>query len=327
MLTKYRVSVIVPIYKVRDFIARCAHSLMGQTLQEVEYIFVNDCTSDDSMEVLIDVLKSYPDRASHIRILNHNVNKGLPSARNTGLAAVAGDYIFHCDSDDFVEVEMLEKMVLAADAVDADFVWCDWYLSFETKERYMKEPFAQTQEEVLKNILSGVMKYNVWNKLIRRSVYENSGVKFPDGFGMGEDMTIIRLLPYIKSVAYVGKPFYHYVRTNTEAFTYKISVKHLEALKYNTQLTIDGLYTHYADKYKVEIAHFLQNVKLPFLISANKEDYRTWSSLYKESDEYITSNKKISIRTRILQWCASRGMFWYVRLYYHLVKLYYSGLR
>lgn len=322
-----KVSVIVPIYKVRDFIARCAHSLLGQTLQDIEYIFVDDSTPDDSMDILSNVIKAYPKRQDQIHILSHDVNKGLPSARNTGLSVASGEYIFHCDSDDFVETDMLEKMIYAAEAVDADLVWCDWYLSFEAKERYMKEPAGKTQEDVLNNILSGIMKYNVWNKIIRRSVYVSSGVQFPSGYGMGEDMTIIRLLPHIRSVAYVGQALYHYVRTNTEAFTFRISDKHLAALRYNTQMTVDCLRSFYEDKYDREIAYFLQNVKLPFLISSQKEDHLIWKQLYCESDRYILDNKSISLRTRMLQWCAHKGMYWYVNLYHTLIKLYYRGYR
>lgn len=322
-----KVSVIVPIYKVRDFIARCAHSLLRQTLQDIEYIFVDDSTPDDSMEILSNVIKAYPKRQDQIHILSHDVNKGLPSARNTGLSVASGEYIFHCDSDDFVETDMLEKMIYAAETVDADLVWCDWYLSFEAKERYMKEPAGKTQEDVLNNILSGIMKYNVWNKIIRRSVYVSSGVQFPSGYGMGEDMTIIRLLPHIRSVAYVGQALYHYVRTNTEAFTFRISDKHLAALRYNTQMTVDCLRSFYEDKYDREIAYFLQNVKLPFLISSQKEDYLIWKQLYCESDRYIWDNKSISLRTRMLQWCAYKGMYWYVNLYHMLINLYYRGYR
>ena len=319
-----KVSVIVPIYKVQDFIGRCVETLLGQTLQEVEYIFVNDCTPDNSIEVLNEMCCKYPSRRKQITILHHEVNKGLPAARNTGLAVAQGEYIFHCDSDDFVELSMLEKMVEAAEKYNADLVWCDWYLSFETRERYMREPYAATQEDVLKNILSGVMKYNVWNKLIRRSVYESAGVLFPSGYGMGEDMTIIRLLPYVKYVAYCAEALYHYVKTNTEAFTYRISEKHLAALMYNTKLTVDTLSACYGNKYHVELAFFKQNVKLPFLISSSKEDYSIWRSLYPESNAYIWRNKKMSLRTRLLEWFAFRGQFWFIRMHYKLITQYYK---
>jgi len=324
MSTNPKVSVIVPIYKVQDFIEHCVTTLFEQTLENIEYIFVDDCTPDDSVKILENVLLRYPNRKDAVRIVHHEQNRGLPAARNTGLELAHGDYIFHCDSDDYVEYDMLESMVVAAEENNADFVWCDWYLTFEKKERYMKEPEATSQEDVIKNVLSGVMKYNVWNKIIKRSVYQDNNICFPDGYGMGEDMTIIQLLPYVNNVKYVKKAFYHYVRTNTEAFTHTISDKHLGALQYNTNKTVECLKNVYNDKYNLEIDFFLQNVKLPFLISPNKKDYLLWQTLYSQSNACILENKRMPIRTRVLQWFASRKQYWYVRLYNVMITMYYK---
>lgn len=166
-----KVSVIVPIYNVSRFISRCVLSLMNQTLEDVEYIFVDDATPDESIMILHDIINQYPAKRDNCIILHHEKNMGLPAARNTGLQVAKGEYIFHCDSDDFVEPEMLEKMYKTAKTHDADIVWCDWFLSFEKNERYMKQPEYTTSEDALKGMLSGAMKYNVWNKLVRHSLY------------------------------------------------------------------------------------------------------------------------------------------------------------
>ena len=85
-----------------------------------------------------------------MKIVSHDVNKGLPAARNTGLAEAGGDYIYHCDSDDWVEPDMLEKMLKAAEEKDADIVYCDFFLSFEKNERYMSNPDYSTADELLR---------------------------------------------------------------------------------------------------------------------------------------------------------------------------------
>ena len=103
----YKVSVIVPIYKVEKFIEHSVRSLMEQTLPEVEYIFVNDASTDKSFAILKKVISEYTNRVRQIVFLEHKVNKGLPAARNTGLSVATGKYVFHCDSDDFIE--FLEK--------------------------------------------------------------------------------------------------------------------------------------------------------------------------------------------------------------------------
>ena len=97
-----KVSVIVPVYGVEKYIERCARSLFEQTLDDMEFIFVDDCTKDESIEVLKRVIDLYPVRKDQVKIIHHAVNKGLSRARETGVNAATGDYIGHCDSDDWV---------------------------------------------------------------------------------------------------------------------------------------------------------------------------------------------------------------------------------
>ena len=193
---------------------------MSQTLADVEFIFVNDSTPDDSMEILQSVLDNYPERKSDVMILTHTENRGLPSARNTGLAHANGKYIFHCDSDDYVESSMLEEMSAFAEDNNVDIVWTDWYLSMAHSERYMSMPDFHSPEEAIKAMLSGGMKYNVWNKLVRRSLYVNNSILFPSGYGMGEDLTMIKLFAFAEKVAHLPKAYYHYNKTNSSAFSH-----------------------------------------------------------------------------------------------------------
>lgn len=321
-----KVSVIVPIYKVEKFIGRCAESLMQQTLDDVEYIFVNDATPDNSVEVLNDVLKKYPARAGSISVVKHDVNKGLPAARNTGLAAAHGEYVFHCDSDDFVEPAMLETLYNVANGNDADIVWCDWFLSFEKNERYMKQPEFSTAFEALKSMLGGGMKYNVWNKLVKRSLYTDNEILFPAGHGMGEDMTMIMLFAHARKVKYVPQAFYHYVKLNTSAFSSTISDRHWTDLRYNLDRTISYVSNIYGDKLEHEIAFFKLEAKFPFLIMGNSKLFRLWKEWYPEANRYILQNKNISFRSRMLQWFAWKGQFWIVWLYYIIVCRFVYGI-
>lgn len=314
-----KVSVIVPIYKVGEFISRCVVSLMKQTLSDVEFIFVDDATPDNSMEILQSVIDRYPDRKSQCRILHHEQNKGLPAARNTGLEVALGEYIFHCDSDDYVEKNMLEKLYDAAKKNDADIVWCDWYLSFNKNERYMKQPGYKTSVDALKGMLSGLMKFNVWNKLIRHSLYTDNKICFPSGYGMGEDMTIIRLFARAKKVVYVHEAFYHYVQQNSGAFCKTFSEKHLTDIRHNSSLVIEDLKQMFGNALDTELAFFKLDVKFPFLISDDSDRYALWKEWYPEANRYIMQNKRLSFRSRLVQWLAWKNLFWAVRLYYKLV--------
>ena len=173
---EYKVSVIIPVYKVEKFVERCVRSLMEQTMDNVEYIFVDDASPDESIHILHKVLADYPERRDQVKILTHEMNKGLPAARNTGLAVASGKYIFHCDSDDFVEKDLLSTLYETACRENADIVWSDYYISYPKNERYLKQPSYNTPEEALKGMLHGRMKYNVWNKLAKRNLYVDNHI-------------------------------------------------------------------------------------------------------------------------------------------------------
>ncbi len=322
-----KISVIIPIYGVERFIARCAESLFKQTLHDVEYIFVDDATPDNSITILQDVIERYPERKEQIRIIRREQNKGLPAARNTGLGVARGEYIFHCDSDDFVEPDMLECLYKKAKAEDADIVWCDWYLSFAQNERYMKQPEYNTAVDALKGMLGGAMKYNVWNKLAKRSLYTYNHITFPAGYGMGEDMTMMMLFAFANKVLYVPKAFYHYVKTNTEAFSQTYSPRHLKDLRYNVNRIEQFIRLHYGNKLNKELAFFKLEAKFPFLISNGSNGcYSRWREWYPEANTYIMQNRNISLRSRLLQWFASKNMWCVVWIYYYAVMRIIYGI-
>ena len=325
-MVKSKVSVIVPIYKVERFIERCVVSLMEQTLDEVEYIFVDDASPDGSVNILREVVGRYPSRKDCVKIITHSENKGLPAARNTGLAEATGEYIFHCDSDDFVELDMLESLYNKAKECDADVVWCDFFLSFETNERYMKQPSYSTPNDALKAMLSGAMKYNVWNKLVKRSLYIDNNISFPAGYGMGEDMTMMMLFVNAQKVAYVPRAFYHYVKLNTGAFSQTYSDRHLVELKHNVQRIVDYMQEKFGSDIEQELAFFKLDVKFPFLITDDSRKYRVWQEWYPEANKYIGKNKLISARSNALQWLAWKGQFWVVKLYYILINKFIYGV-
>ena len=124
------VSIITPLYKVEDFIARCADSLFRQSYTEIEYIFVDDCSSDRSVEVLLQVAERYPQLQQQIRILHHESNRGVAAARETGLAAATGEYVYWVDADDWIEPDAIEKMVVRSEQGQKDIIACGWYLCF-----------------------------------------------------------------------------------------------------------------------------------------------------------------------------------------------------
>jgi glycosyltransferase involved in cell wall biosynthesis len=254
-----------------------------------------------------------------IKIISHEPNKGLPSARNTGLAVATGEYIFHCDSDDWVEKDAMENMFQAAQTNQADIVWGDWFLSFRNNERYMQQKGKETPMDCIKAMLSGRMKFNVWNKLVKRSIYIDNQITFPDGFGMGEDVTMIKLFSFAEKVCYIPIALYHYVQLNPGAFTKTVSEAHLSQVLHNADHTIRFIQNRYGIELEKELQFFKLNIKLPFLITNDTNSYRRWLEWYPEANSYISQNTMFSYRIRFIQQAAIKKQFWIIWLYYYMV--------
>ena len=138
-----KVSVIIPVYGVEKYIGRCARSLFEQTLDNIEYIFVDDCTPDKSMEVLQAEIEKYRLRFAEekkvVRTTRMPSNSSQAAVRRHGSQLATGDYIIHCDSDDWVDTDLYEKMYNEAINSGADVVFCpfkDEYMDHSTVRKW-----------------------------------------------------------------------------------------------------------------------------------------------------------------------------------------------
>ena len=316
-----KVSVVIPVYKVEDYIGRCVRSLMLQTYQDVEFLFVDDASPDRSMQIVREITSEYN---RDVRILTHSENKGLPSARNTGLRAARGEFIYHCDSDDWLDHSLLEKMVNAAIANDADFVYCDFYLSFSESERYMRNPDYENSIEALeKGFLAGQMKYNVWNKLVKRSLYVDNDICSPEEHCKGgEDLMMVKILCASSKCIHVPEALYHYNRANENAITKTRSKRHFEDIKANADDAIAFLTSHHIPNPDF-IELFKLNIKLPFLLAGDKMHFELWKAWYPESNAFIDKNIWLPSRTIQVQRWAASGLFFMVQLYSFTIRMFY----
>lgn len=321
---KSKVSIIIPVYGVEKYIERCARSLFEQTYKNIEYIFVDDATPDNSITVLKRILEEYPDRKGSTVIVSHSFNKGLPAARNTGMQRAEGEYVFHCDSDDFLENNAIELLINKCIETNSDWVYCDFFLSFTHNERRLRLPEYNNASLSLRSLLAGEMKYNVWNKLIRRSLYD--GICFPEGRSMGEDMTIIKVVSNASSTAYVNKPLYHYAVSSNSAMSHVYDDAKLQSLFSNTLDTVDYIKSNHPEVDQRTINWFLLNVKLPFLFSGNSSYYKKWKFWFPEANKDIFSNKFLPLRTRFIQSLARCNCFRTISFYNFLVNNFIYGV-
>ena len=172
-----KVSILVPIYGVEKFIERCAVSLFEQTYQNIEYIFVNDCTKDNSIKVLERVVNCYPNRRPFVRIINHTQNKGLAGARNTAIANATGEFVMHVDSDDYVDKEIVSKAIDKELQTDADIVVIDFKKASPGFSKITRYASFDYSEEYCLAVLARKNSNSIWAKLIRRTLYVDNDIK------------------------------------------------------------------------------------------------------------------------------------------------------
>ena len=233
-----KVSIIIPIYKVEPYIAACARSVLSQTWPECEFIFVDDGSPDRSTAILKELIDSeFTDLMPRITIIVKPVNEGLPQARLTGLKAATGDYVMHVDSDDWVDVDMAEKLVKEAERTGADVVY--HYVAKENGEgkvHIAKDKQCKTPLDFAKAIMARRAHGYLVCKFMKRSLYT------PDLFyptiSMHEDIILgIQILSRARKAVLLKEAPYHYRRTVSTSFTRQSrSVRHRASARSFLQL-------------------------------------------------------------------------------------------
>lgn len=305
-----KLSVIIPIYGVEKYIERCAKSLFEQTLDDIEFIFVNDCTQDMSIEILKTVIESYPNRKDQIRIIHHKTNKGLSRARETGVQAATGDYIAHCDSDDWIDLSMYETMYNNAIENNSDVVKCGHKIVndneiLQVNNVYFK-PCVFSNEVVIAWLLTSKGWNSIWDTMVKRSIYSNNCIKFTD-IPMLEDMVVMaQVYSYARIITIVQQPYYNYYK-NPMSICGKSSEEDYirRAIQANSNLEqiFSFIKSLWGDKFYDEIlvAKFVpKNILIN--IMNNKDNYNIWHQIYPEIkfSTYFTSKLSFIHKIRLL---------------------------
>lgn len=324
------ISVIIPVYNAEKTLYKSIDSLINQSYPHLELIFINDCSQDNTLNILYQYEKKITDNSKGLvmKIISHEENKGVAAARNTGLQNATGELIYYVDADDFIDERAIELLVKKQQENDADIVGCSWYLSFNQNKRRMNQPPFNNSLEAIQQMLHGKMRWNLWLFMVKRSLYEDYNIRFIPGMNMGEDlMVIMKLFVHANKVAFVNDALYHYGQSNEDSLTKTYSEKHRREVTAN--LYEVEKYLHKSSFFKSigdGISFLKLNIKLPLLISDKKENYECWINWFPEANKFIMKNKDLPLRTRVLQWLALRKQYWILKLYYNLVIRYIYGV-
>lgn len=312
-MDKKLVSILVPVYNTEDYLNRCLESIIKQTYDNIEIILLNDCSTDNS----INIIHEYKRKDSRIKVINKKDNEGITVARNELISNCSGDLIMFCDSDDYMHQEAVKIAVDAIEKNNSDCVIFKYTMlkkGFSHKERKEYIPCGNYknvylyQLKNLKSLYWGVL----WNKCYKKSVITENNITFKRGI---EDVIFnINFMKFANHIEIINDNLYYYNQTNNSltrpinnSVKYKSEYKEILRNKYlNYKLVYINLKECYlekieSDKDKMNIYTYLYNVYLDIYYLSKKYKINDIVLEIECDDEFLYCKDKLKYRTKILQ--------------------------
>ena len=301
------VSYIIPIYNVSAYIERSVRSLLEQRYWNIEYIFINDCSSDDSEIKLRRIIEEFPERRNKIKVITNEQNLGSATTRNIGLDMAQGEYVMFADSDDWISMDYVESMVRQIDSGSYDIVYCDYFESYNNHDNRISQAYGQDNIECIRAMLGRGMHGSTCNKIYRRSFLMASKQRFIDGADLFEDVSWnIRLFACTTQISYLSQAFYHYVQYNNNSIIKSMSStekKRNRALQRieNVRVACDYLLSlGFSARLGREINEWKLMAKNDLIDEKDRSSLQSWIETFPEADSAIISCNKITWNYKLL---------------------------
>lgn len=205
-----KVSVIVPVYNVENYIQKCLETLANQTLKDIEIILVDDGSTDDCANIIKEYIKEHTNMQYY-----HKENGGLSDARNYGFKYANGKYVAFLDADDYVKENCYEKLYQKAKKEDSDMVECNFYWDYGKKQKKDIGVYYSGKQEMLEKA-----RVVAWNKLYKREILKQANIQFPKGLQYEDVAFFYQMIPFLKTISFEKEPLIYYVqRKNSIANT------------------------------------------------------------------------------------------------------------
>lgn len=282
-----KVSILVPFYNVENYFERCLESLFSQTYENIEYVFVNDSSPDNSMDILNRMIHEY-NVVDRCKIIRHEENLGISVSRNDCLDNMSGDYFLFVDSDDYIDVDMVEALVEAAIKNDADIAGCGYVEEFGDHSVMHNQKYTNNHVEMMRAITLLTIKGVMWKLLVRSSIVSQhrDEVRFiPDRNMVDDYLFCCQLFFYAKTFSGVDRCMYHWIQYNPNNYT------HTTIFAVESQAAaIRMVELFYKEKKVLELVNeellerkFIS--KLPLVLDKNCIDVHKWRNLFPESNQ------------------------------------------
>lgn len=281
-MLQYKVSVIVPMFKAAQYIERCAVSLFEQTLNDIEYLFVDDCSPDATVEVLQAVLDRYPQKREYTRIIRMSINGGTSVVRALGMKEANGEFVIHCDSDDWVDADYFEKLYNEAVKSNADIVVGDFIRESINSTYIIETEVHNPPREMLNEIHNKSFYCMLWNKLMRRSLLVDNIITLKPGVNMWEDVLVcMQAFFFAKRIGKIEDSYYHYW-INPISYTANSANEHSYQQRKYCVMELEKFFADKDGDWSLLLNYLKMLAKLYLLLPASLDPYR-WRNEFSEA--------------------------------------------
>lgn len=275
----FLVSVIIPVYNVEQYLEKCLESVVHQTYENLEIICVNDCSPDKCAEIL----EKYAKQDSRIKIVNREKNGGLSAARNSGLDAATGEYVYFLDSDDWIDLDYIEKMVEAIEKSGCDIVF---NANIMTEEKDKASLLKKIPRSWLNSCFEGndaldKSQWSAWSHFYKRVFLEKNNLRFSEGY-IYEDVLFQHMATYYANKVFIffGSSYHYLIRENSiMAIKGNIIQKHIKIWR-----LVEEFYRQFCPLEELEIKLFEPYI---FIKINNEEEFESAKGFLLSLKEYL----------------------------------------
>lgn len=287
------VSILVPVYNVEAYLPQCLDSIIGQTYENLQIVLIDDGSKDKSWEIM----QEYAVRDSRLEIY-HQENQGVATTRNHLLEKIKGDYVLFVDSDDWIELDMVEHLVALSNKYDSPFIMCDRIINDAKPRTTLESIHILSQEEAVHDFLRHeYFVGSLCNKLIKTSLLHN--LKFHYGISYGEDALFCwHVLQNTPNVVVTDRQFYHY-RMNDGSISHSIWFPDTKGSGHIVwKLILDSTAVHWPKYKSIALGNFVI-ADIWNIYFAAKYGYKYDRYIY-EYQQNIRKNIKYIIRNKLI---------------------------